>query len=101
MSVLRTTGYAQGPQGCSEDIERTVRSEIQALHGPASVLLNGHRSRRIIGCKMGETLLTHFVGASEQRGRQLQAKSSCRVLVQDQLEFGRGLNGQLGRTGTP
>ena len=57
------------------------------------------RGNRI--CKTGEILLTHFVGASEQRGRQFQAKSSCRFLVHDQLEFGWGLNRQLGRTGTP
>ena len=64
-------------------------------------LERGNRSRPVIACKMGETLLTHLVGASEQRGRQLQAKSSCRFLVHDQLEFGWGLNRQLGRTGTP
>ena len=74
--------------------------KIQALHA-VGTLERGNCSRRVIACTMGDILVTHFVGASEQRGWQLQAKSSCRSLVHDQLEFGWGLNRQLGRTATP
>ena len=73
------------PTAVLRTLSETIRSEIQALRTAVGTLERGNRSRRVIACKMGETLLTHFVGASEQRGRQLQAKSSCRSLVHDQL----------------
>lgn len=90
------------PRAVLRTLSETVRSEIQALHATAvGTLERNNRSRRVIACNMGDTLWIHFVGTSEQHGRQLQAKSSCRFLVHDQFEFGRGLNRQLGRTGTP
>jgi hypothetical protein len=42
----------------------------------------------------------HFVGAGEQRGRQLQAELPCSFLVHDHLKLGCGLNRQFGRTNT-
>ena len=45
-------------------------------------------------------LFDHLVGASDQRGRQLQAELPCSFLVHDQLKFGWGLNRQFGWIGT-
>jgi hypothetical protein len=51
-----------------------------------------HRSKK--------ALFDHFVGASEQQGRQLQAELPCSFLVHDKLKFRWGLNRQFGRIGT-
>src|ERR1700720_2822495 len=51
-----------------------------------------HRSKK--------ALFDHFVGGSEQQGRQLQAELPSSFLVHDKLKFGWGLNRQFGRIGT-
>ncbi len=40
-----------------------------------------------------KALFNHFVGASEQRGRDLHPELPCSFLVHDQLKFGGALHG--------
>ena len=45
-------------------------------------------------------LFDHLVGAGEQRGWHGEAERLCGLEIDHQFEFGRLLNGQVGRLGT-
>jgi hypothetical protein len=47
-----------------------------------------------------KALFDHFIGASEQQARELQAELPCSFLVHYKLKFRWELNRQFGRIGT-
>ena len=81
----------------------TRRCHICFAHKATEVVRRRNMSRRATTGLMHrskEALFNHFVGASEQRGRDLQPELPCSFLVHDQLKFGWRLNRQFRSIGT-
>jgi hypothetical protein len=102
--VLAGEGQSQHGDTIWDTRMCTYKFAMSALPPKADIAQHGGNVRFVpkadSALRQNNVLFDHLVGAGEQRGRDGQAERLRGLEVDDKLEFGRLLNGQIGWLGT-